>query len=279
MADVYSVSADQLTEFVARQYDDFQFLLESLNKEGKYLNYGYSQARGETYETRQKQLCLAVFDAAEVAPESVIVDVGFGSGEQDFLFARERSFKTLTGYNIAPTQVRYASERARAEGTSDRLIFRHGPAEEMKAVSDASVDRVLAVECAFYFDRPRFYEEAARILRPGGRLVLADIMFNDRLAWVARSTPDLQRVGTREKNRAQWERYFKTDRVQGINRQVIPGAQQTVFTLIRLILRNFHFSQRRAWFTMFKMAVSTQITNLGFLTRLIHYDLIVLVKK
>jgi SAM-dependent methyltransferase len=34
---------------------------------------------------------------------------------------------------------------------------------------------VIALECAFHFDtRERFFAEAARLLRPGGRLVLAD---------------------------------------------------------------------------------------------------------
>jgi hypothetical protein len=46
------------------------------------------------------------------------------------------------------------------------------------------VDRVLVIESAFYFDRPSFYERAAQVLKPRGLVVLADIAFADRAAFV-----------------------------------------------------------------------------------------------
>ena len=172
-----------LTRTVARQYDLFQTSLERLQKDRKFLNYGYTVSGTETYEERQARLCLEVFQAAEIGRGDVLIDVGFGSGEQDFLLSKAYAFARLTGFNISERQVRYANQRAEREQLADKLSFRLGEAESLPGVEDASVDRVLAIECAFYFDRPRFYQRAAQVLKPGGLVVLADIAFADGLAF------------------------------------------------------------------------------------------------
>ena len=72
----------------------------------------------------------------------------------------------------------------------------------MVGVRAGSVDRVLAVECAFYFDRPRFYAEAARVLKRGGRMVLADICFHDSIKRLTGMSRKLRNVGYAGQNRA-----------------------------------------------------------------------------
>jgi ubiquinone/menaquinone biosynthesis C-methylase UbiE len=85
-----SDSASSLTRTIARQYDLFQASLEFLQKDRKFLNYAYTVSGKETYEQRQQRLCLEVFQAAEIGQGDVVIDVGFGSGEQDFLFEHVR---------------------------------------------------------------------------------------------------------------------------------------------------------------------------------------------
>ena len=262
-----------LTRAVARQYDLFQASLESLNRPRKYLNYGYTVTGTETYEERQQQLCLEVFRAADIHADHVIVDVGFGSGEQDFLLLNTCRFDRLMGLNISDRQVRYANERAARENVSDKLSFRLGEAELLPGVEAASVDRLLAIECAFYFDRPRFYRRAAEVLKPGGLLVLADIALDDRIAWLTRRE-DLKRVGTRSANRAEWERFFSTRSVRSINRETRRGVQMTVSQILKTApFSRFSGAERREWM---KMAYYSQLVALGLLTGFVHYDLVVL---
>lgn len=269
--------ASDVTSGVSRQYDLFQASLETLAKERKFLNYGYTVTGRETYEERQERLCLEVFRAAELTSEHVVIDVGFGSGEQDFLMASQFQVKKVIGYNIAARQVAWASGRAAREGLSDKLEFRHGEAEVLPGIEPASVDRVLAVECAFYFDRPRFYARAAEVLKPGGKLVLADIAFSQGMRVPMRMREDLQRVGTRTANQKEWEKHFRTQSIVDINRNTRPGAQMTVTQILKTVPKagGMSWGERREWL---KMAMYSQLVALGLRARLLHYDLIVLQK-
>lgn len=263
--------SSEYTAKISRLYDLFQTSFESVDKQQKFLNYGYTITGRESYELRQAQLCLEVFRAAELAKEHVVVDVGFGSGEQDFLLAETYEFARIIGYNIAREQVRYANERAAKTGMNAKLEFRHGAAEELPGLASESVDRVLAVECAFYFDRPRFYQRAAEVLKPGGLLVLADICYADALRSIARP-----RVGTASGNRAEWEKYFRTRSIVPIHKKTRPGAQITVTQILKAVVRTrLGWAQRGAWL---KMAAASQVVVLGLLSRAFHYDLIVLEK-
>jgi len=260
------------TNKISRVYDRFQTSFESVEKQRKYLNYGYTVTGRESYEDRQERLCLEVFRAAELAKDHVVVDVGFGSGEQDFLLAREFEFSHLIGYNIASKQVQYASERAAREGMTGKLEFRLGEAEVLPGLAPDSVDCVMAVECAFYFDRPRFYKRAAEVLKVGGRMVLADISYSDPLRSITRG-----RVGTISGNRAEWEKYFTTQSLIPIHKYTRPGAQMTVGQILKAMSRTrLSGAERKEWL---KMAIASQVVVLGLLTRAFHYDLIVLQKR
>lgn len=267
---------NEVTSGISRQYDLFQASLESLGRERKYLNYGYTVSGRESLEERQEQLCMEVFRAAELDAGHAVVDVGFGSGEQDFLLARTFEVARVTGFNIAARQVRYASERAARELPGGKLEFREGEAEVLPGIAAGSVDRVLAIECAFYFDRPRFYERTAEILKPGGRVVLADISFGNRFHWLMRRTDKRRRVGTRATNRAEWEKHLRTISIVDIAPQTRPGAQMSVSQILKTALgARMSMAERREWLSM---AFATQFVAVALAVGMLHYDLIVLEK-
>jgi SAM-dependent methyltransferase len=182
----------------------------------------------------------------------------------------------LVGFNVSERQCLYARQRAIDEKLAPRLSFQHGEAEVLDGVPPASVDRILAIECAFYFDRPRFYRRAAEVLKPGGLAVLADISLADRVGFLARRGEGFARMGTRSANRSNWEKHLRTRSVRSINAWTRPGAQMTVFKILKSApFAGLSRAERREWF---EMAFYTQLIALGLRFNLVHYDLIVLAK-
>ena len=80
----------------------------------------------------------------------------------------------MLGVTISRQQVEQASELARAEGMSDQVSFEYGDGMDLSLEAD-SFDAVLAFESIVHMDRAIALREMARVLKPGGRVVLTDV--------------------------------------------------------------------------------------------------------
>ncbi len=142
---------------------------------GLYLNLGY-WCEAENTDEASDALAMSVANTAQISSEDTVLDCGFGFGDQDILWMQTLKPKQIIGLNITASQVTIARKRIAVAGLDDRIDLRHGSATEMPIASE-SVDRVVALESAFHFHtRERFFREAWRVLRSGGRLVTADII-------------------------------------------------------------------------------------------------------
>ncbi|MFO1320772.1 MAG: class I SAM-dependent methyltransferase [Burkholderiales bacterium] len=102
---------------------------------------------------------------------SVIADVGSGTGLLATLFLEHGN----PVFGVEPNrEMREAGESLLARYSDFTSV---GAAAEATSLPDASVDFVTAGQAFHWFDRPRARNEFARILKPGGRVVL---VWNDR---------------------------------------------------------------------------------------------------
>lgn len=138
-----------------------------------WLNLGYWET-ARRYPEAAAALASLVADTARLGPSDHLLDVGFGFAEQDFFWVEKYGVKKITGLNITPLHVERAQARVKERGLQARMDLRLGSATEIPFEPN-TFDKVTALECAFHFNtREKFFDEALRVLRPGGRLVLAD---------------------------------------------------------------------------------------------------------
>lgn len=98
-------------------------------------------------------------------PLHLAVDVGCGSGQGTTILAQY--FTKVIGMDISPAQL----EKAQSSNHCPNVSYRQSPAEDLPFES-GTVDLITAMTAAHWFDRPRFFKEADRVLKPGGCLAL-----------------------------------------------------------------------------------------------------------
>lgn len=165
----------QSAEEVAKHYNDLDKYYRQLW--GNHVHHGYWKWGNETVVQATEALIELVAHAGKIDESSKVLDVGCGYGETSRYLTRKKE-AAVTALTISKSQWQYARSHD-PESSNPRYLLGDFLRNDFK---EASYDAVISIESSEHMvDKPKFFQEVHRLLKPGGRFVTC--------AWLAKTKP------------------------------------------------------------------------------------------
>lgn len=142
------------------------------------LHFGYYDENANKHEDAVLRINEIMADKANIKEGSKVLDAGCGFGNSAFWLIQNRN-ASVTGISIVNSQIEEANKKAQKQNIHGVEFITANYLDTPFA--DNSFDVVWALESQCHsLDKSLFYKEAYRLLKPGGRLVIADSIRSSR---------------------------------------------------------------------------------------------------
>lgn len=148
---------------------------------GEDLHYGYFHTGQESLVDATDALTDQMMALAELSPGLSVLDIGCGTGKAACRLATEHACEVV-GISPSVSCIDGARALASDQGIARGALFQLGDGTAVD-FPDAHFDRVWVMESSHLMDdKAALLRECARVLKPGGRMVLCDIMLGFKLS-------------------------------------------------------------------------------------------------
>ena len=142
---------------------------------GEELHYGLFATDADDLRSATRSLTQAMIGAAQVRSGDRVLDVGCGVGVPACYMAKNLGARVV-GISTSEEGLKHARANAIREGVADLVTFELRDGMQ-NGFPDAAFDRVVVLESSHLMrQRDRLIAECARVLVPGGRMALCDIV-------------------------------------------------------------------------------------------------------
>ncbi len=240
----------QSTGAVAAHYNELDVFYRDIW--GEHVHHGYWASGRENAAEAAEALVTLLADQLMLAPGQQVCDIGCGYGATARLLASSHGVQ-VTGVTVSAAQADIAEDHPQA---SDSVSIQLQDWLDNR-FPDASFDRAYAIESSEHMaDQRRFFQEAFRVLRPGGRLAIC--------AWLAGDTPQPWQV------RHLLEPICREGRLPGLGNladyQLL--AEQAGFRVLRI--QDLSTRVSRTWSICIRRLIGRLLTRPGYLRFLLN---------